>query len=94
MEDEGWLGMDCISSLDGVNNPRPEIVECLSNLKQGIAHYVRGRESICGKATFLTGRYDYSLNQSLYRSNTEDILKSPGGGSAYEPCKECLSKLG
>ena len=55
MKPYGWAYMMTINSLEGVNNPRPIIVECLKQNKSGILHYVLGtRKSACGQATFLS----------------------------------------
>ena len=55
MKPYGWAYMMTINSLEGVNNPRPIVVECIKQDKSGILHYVLGtRKSACGQATFLS----------------------------------------
>ncbi len=88
MKPYGWAYMMVINSLEGVNNPRPIVVECLKQDKSGILHYVLGtRKSACGNASFLSSFMGGMNNESTI---IEDIYDDRNQYVKYSlVCPEC-----
>ena len=65
--------MGAISSLEGVNNPRPIIVEVHKQNKSGVLHYVKGdRNSACGQAKFWGSFISGQNSESVVVRDIED----------------------
>jgi hypothetical protein len=65
--------MGAISSLEGVNNPRPIIVEVHKQDKSGVLHYVMGdRKSACGQAHFWGSFLGGQSNESTIVNDITD----------------------
>jgi len=94
MKPYGWAGMPVIGSLDGVDNPRPIVVQCHQENKSEIIHYILGtRKSACGMAIFQSSFLAGQSHESVLIPDISDETNERMKFSLICPdCKEYCDK--